>query len=91
MASQEPVLVEMNFGGSSSSNKSGWRRVASDGGAQLRADPVGGKSPGTPLHGTVLAWVLHCTYSVRMYSIVLHVVCADYVRTPLHLCSSVLV
>ena len=45
MATQEPVLVEMNFSGSSS-NKTGWRRVSSDGGAQLRADNVGGKSPG---------------------------------------------
>ena len=45
MATQEPVLVEINFSGSSS-NKTSWRRVSSDGGAQIKADNVGGKSPG---------------------------------------------
>ena len=41
MATHEPV----NFSGSSS-NRTAWRRVSSDGGAQLRAENVGGKSPG---------------------------------------------
>lgn len=47
MATEAPVLVQVNFDGPS--NKLDMRRASSDGRAQIKNESSGGKSPGEPL------------------------------------------